>query len=251
MSFLLPSRSKSNSSIGTSIGSCPICFDPLSSDIVATLCGHVFCWSCLYSWINPSSQNSESDNNNNNNNSSSPQHPPSHTSSSAPSLEGETTSRTYSRMESNDLQDSWKEGGKAGFGASNWNGSFVAVCPVCKAKLAGIKSLIPLYLNNSDKDNPSTPPPKTSPSSPKSTTPPYLHLQSLHSTTLRQRHNTNTLLRTRANSVEVTYDGSLIDGSSASGSGGMSYFEFFNVDGGVSRLLLVLGSILVLCLLLF
>ncbi|GMH95223.1 hypothetical protein TrST_g1337 [Triparma strigata] len=127
---------------------------------------------------------------------------------------------------------------------SPWDGFFTSVCPVCKAKLSGIKSLVPLYLNSPSSSPPSSLPPSSTPS--------YLHLQSLHSSTLRQRHNHNTLLRTRSPSLDLNYDHQE-GGQSASATGAMSYFDYLNSTGkdGVSRVLLFLGSLLVLCLLLF
>ena len=33
--------------------SCNICFDDVSDDPVVTQCGHLYCWSCLFRWIEP------------------------------------------------------------------------------------------------------------------------------------------------------------------------------------------------------
>ncbi|XP_062159834.1 uncharacterized protein LOC133867154 [Alnus glutinosa] len=37
---------------------CNICFD-LAQDPIVTLCGHLFCWPCLYKWLNMHSQSRE------------------------------------------------------------------------------------------------------------------------------------------------------------------------------------------------
>ncbi|WOK91679.1 hypothetical protein Cni_G00370 [Canna indica] len=54
-----------NSPVGSSSGNrdavrfeCNICFDPAQEPVV-TLCGHLFCWPCLYEWLHGHSRSSE------------------------------------------------------------------------------------------------------------------------------------------------------------------------------------------------
>eukprot|EP00519_Triparma_laevis_P015194 CAMPEP_0182492922 /NCGR_PEP_ID=MMETSP1321-20130603/1976_1 /TAXON_ID=91990 /ORGANISM="Bolidomonas sp., Strain RCC1657" /LENGTH=280 /DNA_ID=CAMNT_0024695557 /DNA_START=162 /DNA_END=1000 /DNA_ORIENTATION=+ len=256
------SSRKSADNIGV-LGTCPICFDPLKNEVVATVCGHVFCWRCLYSWINPiNPEQCESSGNPSSGNPSSGNPSSGNTSSTSPSspqhlvmeplLEGERTSDSE-RSDPGQLPvqlpaqlpvqlpvqlpaqlPAQQKLSKSD--DSPWDGFFTSVCPVCKAKLSGIKSLVPLYLNSPSSAPPSTLPPSSTPS--------YLHLRSLHSTTLRQRHNHNTLLRTRSPSLDLNYDHQE-GGQSASVTGAMSYFDYLNSTGkdGVSRVLLFLGSL--------
>ncbi|KAG6533119.1 E3 ubiquitin-protein ligase RNF5-like [Zingiber officinale] len=58
-------RGPQNSSLGGSGGNndagsfdCNICFE-LAQDPVVTLCGHLFCWPCLYKWLHGHAQSSE------------------------------------------------------------------------------------------------------------------------------------------------------------------------------------------------
>ncbi|XP_031113343.1 E3 ubiquitin-protein ligase RNF185-like [Ipomoea triloba] len=55
-----PSSSSSNGNNGSDAGNfeCNICFD-LAQDPIVTLCGHLFCWPCLYKWLHIHSHSKE------------------------------------------------------------------------------------------------------------------------------------------------------------------------------------------------
>ncbi|PIN10513.1 putative E3 ubiquitin ligase [Handroanthus impetiginosus] len=56
----VPESSSSSGSDGNGAGDfeCNICFD-LAQDPVITLCGHLYCWPCLYRWLRGHSQSQE------------------------------------------------------------------------------------------------------------------------------------------------------------------------------------------------
>ncbi|KAK6129058.1 hypothetical protein DH2020_037199 [Rehmannia glutinosa] len=56
----VPESSSSSGSNGNEAGDfeCNICFD-LAQDPVITLCGHLYCWPCLYRWLRGHSQSHE------------------------------------------------------------------------------------------------------------------------------------------------------------------------------------------------
>ncbi|KAI9113148.1 hypothetical protein K1719_015673 [Acacia pycnantha] len=53
-----PSYSSNNSNSDAGNFECNICFD-LAQDPIITLCGHLFCWPCLYKWLHFHSQSRE------------------------------------------------------------------------------------------------------------------------------------------------------------------------------------------------
>ncbi|XP_019458053.1 PREDICTED: E3 ubiquitin-protein ligase RNF185-like [Lupinus angustifolius] len=55
-----PSPSHSSNNINSDAGNfeCNICFD-LAQDPIVTLCGHLFCWPCLYRWLHFHSKSRE------------------------------------------------------------------------------------------------------------------------------------------------------------------------------------------------
>lgn len=53
-----PSYSNNNSNSDAGNFECNICFD-LAQDPIITLCGHLFCWPCLYKWLHFHSQSRE------------------------------------------------------------------------------------------------------------------------------------------------------------------------------------------------
>ncbi|CAN1323608.1 E3 ubiquitin-protein ligase RMA1 [Linum perenne] len=53
-----PSFSNSNGNGDAGNFECNICFD-LAQDPIVTLCGHLFCWPCLYKWLHFHSQSRE------------------------------------------------------------------------------------------------------------------------------------------------------------------------------------------------
>uniref|UniRef100_A0A7N0TP80 E3 ubiquitin-protein ligase RMA n=1 Tax=Kalanchoe fedtschenkoi TaxID=63787 RepID=A0A7N0TP80_KALFE len=53
-----PSYSRSNNGDGDTGFECNICFD-LAQDPIVTLCGHLFCWPCLYKWLHLHSKSQE------------------------------------------------------------------------------------------------------------------------------------------------------------------------------------------------
>ncbi|KAI4366395.1 hypothetical protein MLD38_022277 [Melastoma candidum] len=56
----IPSFPGSSGDSQATVGSfeCNICFD-LAQDPIVTLCGHLFCWPCLYKWLHIHSQSQE------------------------------------------------------------------------------------------------------------------------------------------------------------------------------------------------
>ncbi|GAB4839395.1 hypothetical protein Ancab_028919 [Ancistrocladus abbreviatus] len=58
MPFQNPSCSSNNGSGDAGNFECNICFD-LAQDPIITLCGHLFCWPCLYKWLHFHSQSHE------------------------------------------------------------------------------------------------------------------------------------------------------------------------------------------------
>lgn len=53
-----PSFSSNNANNDAGDFECNICFD-LAQDPIVTLCGHLFCWPCLYKWLHIHSQSQE------------------------------------------------------------------------------------------------------------------------------------------------------------------------------------------------
>ncbi|KAJ7966704.1 E3 ubiquitin-protein ligase [Quillaja saponaria] len=53
-----PSLSSNNNNTDSGNFECNICFD-LAQDPIVTLCGHLFCWPCLYKWLHFHSQSHE------------------------------------------------------------------------------------------------------------------------------------------------------------------------------------------------
>ncbi|CAM8936104.1 unnamed protein product [Rhodiola kirilowii] len=53
-----PSYSRNNGGDGDTGFECNICFD-LAQDPIVTLCGHLFCWPCLYKWLHLHSKSQE------------------------------------------------------------------------------------------------------------------------------------------------------------------------------------------------
>ncbi|KAF7829705.1 E3 ubiquitin-protein ligase RNF185-like [Senna tora] len=53
-----PSCSSNNNNSDAGNFECNICFD-LAQDPIITLCGHLFCWPCLYKWLHLHSQSRE------------------------------------------------------------------------------------------------------------------------------------------------------------------------------------------------
>ncbi|KAL2521042.1 RING/U-box superfamily protein [Forsythia ovata] len=54
----LSSSSSNNNSSDAENFECNICFD-LAQDPIVTLCGHLFCWPCLYNWLHYHSRSQE------------------------------------------------------------------------------------------------------------------------------------------------------------------------------------------------
>ena len=271
--------------------SCPICLDCIQNELVATLCGHTFCWNCIYLHLVTSRDRTAS---------LAVSDLSDDTTNDSP-LDSSSSLSLYEQLQNEALLRS-DEGAMArtdeGMMASLSGRAFR--CPVCNISLDGIDALVPLYMTSrssslslsggahDDADGGGIgDPPKLGPSQLHQSIPPYHAFQALHQAALRSRATTKyqvPILRDNADSDWASFatnqnqhllspillnyfisarnffrrvlfgrqarTGSAADLVSASGGLNEERLEQ-GMQAFLSRLLLCLGSFVVLCLLFF